>query len=111
MQGKEVPSHEVERNAPVTNDKFAEEEELIAAAQSILRDRLAAINSEPPEHSTVNSRKHARRKLRQKIYLMTSCSDSENSISVASVSKNTADNFGFASDDQRRSRPVHPKEA
>ncbi|KAJ4895971.1 hypothetical protein Rs2_22765 [Raphanus sativus] len=46
-QGNEVSSPGEERNALVTDDKFAEEEELVAAAQAILRDRLAAINSDP----------------------------------------------------------------
>lgn len=112
LKSKEIPPLGPERNDPISNDKFAEEEELISAAQCILRSRLAAIDSNVLENSTINSRKHARRKIRQKMFLLASCSGSDqNSSSFASVSKDKEINFGLASDEQRRSRSAHSQEA
>lgn len=79
---------------PLSSDDFAAEEEIIQKAQSILRSRLTAMESKPPEGLPSGSKKHQRRKLRQKIYLMTSSSsgdlesevpDSESALPPASV--------------------------
>ncbi|CAG7897095.1 unnamed protein product, partial [Brassica rapa] len=73
------PSKKKTSSAPLLNSHFAAEEEVIQKAQAILRNRLSALESKPPEGSTSGSRKHARRRLRQKIYLLTS-SSSENHV-------------------------------
>lgn len=89
------PSKKKKSSAPLLNSHFAAEEEVIQKAQAILRNRLSALESKPPEGSTSGSRKHARRRLRQKIYLLTSSSsenhvDSEASTSVPSFAPASA---------------------
>ena len=89
------PSKKKTSSAPLLNSHFAAEEEVIQKAQAILRNRLSALESKPPEGSTSGSRKHARRRLRQKIYLLTSSSsenhvDSEASTSVPSFAPASA---------------------
>lgn len=110
-KGKDI-SPQASGNGTISNTKLAEEEELISAAQCILRKRLDAIDSKAPGTSTANSRKHQRRKIRQEMYALSSCSENDDrSTSSASVSKRKASNFGSAFGGQRRSRPAHSKEA
>lgn len=83
-------SLKIPRSAPLSNSHFAAEEEIIQKAQSILRSRLTVLESKPPEEAPSGSKKHARRRLRQKIYLMTSSSsgnhlDSEDSNSESAL--------------------------
>ncbi|KAJ4899964.1 DUF4283 domain-containing protein [Raphanus sativus] len=97
---------------PVSAAKFAEEEEMISAAQSILRSRLAALDAGDPPDSVVVSKRLQRRKIRQRLYFLSSASDSETSpTSAASVSNGISSNFGLASGGQARLRHAHSCEA
>lgn len=106
---KEPPSQS-RSSVSVTNSKFAEEEELIYEAQRILRARLAAVGSSNPEPSTSMSRKHARRKIRQQLYLLATSDTGDGSSNSTAVSVKNKD-FGLASGGQAHSRSVHSQEA
>ncbi|WZZ43581.1 hypothetical protein YC2023_039840 [Brassica napus] len=82
---KEKASSSQKVVVPVTNAKFAEEEELISAAQAILRNRLANLESNPPAHSTSLSKKQARRKIRQNLYMLSLGSEGDQ-LSTSSTS-------------------------
>ncbi|KAF2532364.1 hypothetical protein F2Q70_00032735 [Brassica cretica] len=106
---KEPPSQS-RSSVPVTNSKFAEEEELIYEAQRILRARLAAVGTSNPEPSASMSRKHARRKIRQQLYLLATSDTGDGSSNSTAVSVKNKD-FGLASGGQAHSRSVHSQEA
>lgn len=74
-------------SVPVPGAQFSEEEEFISVAQSILRNRLAAVDANAPRNSTARSRKHERKKIRQKMLMLSSGSGQDHgSTSFASVS-------------------------
>ncbi|KAL0762714.1 hypothetical protein Bca101_078865 [Brassica carinata] len=106
---KEPPSQS-RSSVPVTNSKFAEEEELIYEAQRILRARLAAVGTSNPEPSASMSRKHARRKIRQQLYLLATSDTRDGSSNSTAVSVKNKD-FGLASDGQAHLHSVHSQEA
>ncbi|KAJ4906794.1 DUF4283 domain-containing protein [Raphanus sativus] len=106
---KEPPSPHVPP-APVTTSKFAEEEELISSAQRILRARLEAVGTSKDVPSTSMSRKHARRKIRQQLFLLTS-GDSGDGFSSADAASIKQKVFGLASGEQASLRSVHSQEA
>lgn len=106
---KEPPSQS-RSSVSVTNSKFSEEEELIYEAQRILRARLAAVGSSNPEPSTSMSRKHARRKIRQQLYLLATSDTGDGSSNSTAVSVKNKD-FGLTSGGQAHSRSVHSQEA
>lgn len=108
-RSKGSPSRDVVA-VPILNSQFAEEEELISTAQRILRNRLAAVTPANLESSTVMSRKHARRKIRQQIYSLTSNDTGDGPLSPATVSSQLA-RFGLASGGQGLLPFVHSKEA
>ena len=106
---KEPPSQS-RSSVPVTNSKFAEEEELIYEAQRILRARLAAVGTSNPEPSASMSRKHARRKIRQQLCLLATSDTRDGSSNSTAVSVKNKD-FGLASDGQAHLHSVHSQEA
>ncbi|KAF8048205.1 hypothetical protein N665_2609s0002 [Sinapis alba] len=101
----------------ISNAKFAEEEELIAAAQNILRCRLAAVDAKKPGVSSSRSRKHARKKIRQKLSMLDSSDSGSGSApangdnSSASIPKVVSSGFGKASGGQALTRSAHSSEA
>lgn len=107
---KQPPSPVQEMDIPVSNAKFAEEEELISAAQRILRDRLANLENMAPGVSKV-SKKEARRKIRQDLYLLSCSSEGGDSSSSASITKGGSKDFSLASDGQMHSHVAHSLEA
>ncbi|CAN6912727.1 unnamed protein product, partial [Brassica oleracea] len=60
-----------EPSLPLTNHDFVKEEELIKAAQLIIRNRLANLEENPNDYRTSLSRRNARKNLRKKIYQLT----------------------------------------
>ncbi|CAN6817488.1 unnamed protein product, partial [Brassica oleracea] len=50
---------------PVTSAQFDSEEELISAAQQIIRNRLAANDADIPPFAKINEKRHFRRNQRQ----------------------------------------------
>lgn len=95
---------------PITSSQFAEEEEIISSAQRILRHRLAAVTVSNSVHSTSMSRKHARRKIRQQLYLLALKDTGDGSIGSPAVSTKSP-GFGLASDGHAPPRTVHSQEA
>lgn len=109
---KEKASSSQKVVVPVTNAKFAEEEELISAAQAILRNRLANLESNPPAHSTSLSKKQARRKIRQNLYMLSLGSEGDQlSTSSTSDAHGGTECFSLASGGQAHSRSAHSQEA
>ncbi|CAH8337968.1 unnamed protein product [Eruca vesicaria subsp. sativa] len=94
----------------VTNSKFDEEEEVISTAQRILRARLNAVGTSIPDTSTAMSRKHARRKIREQLYIL-STSDTGDGASFSTAGSAKNNNFGLASDEPVLSRRDHSQEA
>ncbi|KAL0728626.1 hypothetical protein Bca4012_024719 [Brassica carinata] len=93
---------------PVTDAKFAEEEELISAAQCILRSRLTAIDTSAPENATSLSKKRARKKIRQKMHLLSRGSGQDNvSASSTLVMSGVGKKFGLALGEQAPPRSAH----
>ncbi|KAL0896402.1 hypothetical protein Bca101_080363 [Brassica carinata] len=97
-------------SAPISNAQFAEEEILIKQAQDILRNRLAAVEAGSLDPSAPFSRKKARKRIRQKLYLFPSTGSDKGSTFVKKHSSPPVA-FGLASVGQASSRSVPPNEA
>lgn len=91
----------------LSDSRFAEEEELISAAQAILRKRLVALDGDTG-NAAQTSKKHERKKLRQQMYLFASASESVPTLtSNASLSRVPVIGFGSASDGRALPRHAH----
>lgn len=111
-KSKQTSSTGHRKTSPISSSKFAEEEEMISAAQGILRSRLAALSEKNRQQGSTTSRRQQRKKIRQKIELLTSASDNDlSSASLASVSRVPTNTFGLASGGQSHSRSAHLPEA
>ncbi|KAL0866064.1 hypothetical protein Bca101_045182 [Brassica carinata] len=108
-KSKEPPSPVQEVVVPVSNAKFAEEEELISTAQRILRDRLSNLENQAPGTSKI-SKKEARRKIRQNLYLLSCSSEGGDSSSFVSIPKGGTKDFSLAGG-QAQSRAAHSQKA
>lgn len=98
------------KSVPLTDVHFAEEEELIKAAQTIIRSRLASVDAHPQSFPTAMSRRNARRKYRQKLYQLSESLPSTSS-NRSKESHNLVSKVGSASVEQASLRPVLPHEA
>ncbi|KAG2329091.1 hypothetical protein Bca52824_000271 [Brassica carinata] len=87
--------------SPVTSAKFAEEEELISAAQGILRNRLPNLENKPPDNSTSLSKKQERKKIRQNLYMLSRSSKGDR-ISSSSASVSNGGTVGFSLNGEER---------
>ncbi|VVB06411.1 unnamed protein product [Arabis nemorensis] len=91
---------------PVTSATFAEEEDMIKAAQVIMRQRIADLEVQAPSFVSASVRKKARRILRQKLLLLSASEPCLDPPVVISKSVSTSFNSRSVSKEQLRLQSV-----